>query len=92
MRPILGPLRCTCDEPLTPFRVVDGGIWGSLACRRCARLMAGNKQPTTSATIVRILGCVDEQEGIYEIENGAGRVVTIRWDEERNAYQEVPHE
>jgi hypothetical protein len=38
-RPILGPVRCVCDEPERPYRVVDGGMWGSLACNRCSRLL-----------------------------------------------------
>lgn len=42
---ILGPVRCVCDEPESPFRVVDGGMWGTLACRRCARLLRSALQP-----------------------------------------------
>lgn len=44
-KPILGPVRCVCDVPEQPYRVVNGGMWGTLACRRCARLLL--HQPAT---------------------------------------------
>jgi hypothetical protein len=53
-RAVLGPPRCLCDEPEQPYRIVDGGRWGSLACRRCARMLISAQQPTEHSARVRI--------------------------------------
>lgn len=38
-KPILGPVRCVCAAPEQPYRTIDAGVFGTVACRRCARLL-----------------------------------------------------
>jgi hypothetical protein len=42
--PILGPVRCLCDEP-GPVVLVDAGMWGSRACGTCRRLLVQSGPP-----------------------------------------------
>lgn len=44
VRPVLGPERCVCHQPKKPWIIVDGGVWGSVACARCARLLPKHMQ------------------------------------------------
>jgi hypothetical protein len=77
-KPILGPVRCTCDEgPLAPYVVVDAGVWGSLGCRRCYRLLMHSKQP-------------DRPEGVADLHalrrSGAYAVLDLAEDKSPDAW------
>lgn len=82
-RPVLGPARCVCEAgPLEPFIEIDGGVWGSLACRRCARLLMASRQPVPAPPERdrgrRILEVFEQ--GAVHVGDGTPAGVRYAWD------------